>query len=252
MTATTIETTALRVLVVDDHGTFAELLIAAIDLEPDLVSVGYAPSGCSAVAMYAELRPDVVLMDPQLPDMDGFAAAAQIVAMNPEARVVVLTAHVTATAVAAAAASGVCGFLSKDGRLGDLLKTVRTAKPGSLAVNPALVTRLFDPPRPAGRALARPLSKRELSVLVGMADGKRVSSIAHELLISSHTCRRHVKNLLSKLGARSQLEAVIVAVRIGLVQIHEETAQAAAHDFAQAGQPGPESAQPPLGLRARA
>jgi DNA-binding NarL/FixJ family response regulator len=241
MTASTMETTALRVLVVDDHGTFAELLTAAIDLEPDLVSVGYAPSGGSAVAMYAELRPDVVLMDPQLPDMDGFAAAAQIVAMNPEARVIVLTAHVTATAVATAAASGVCGFLSKEGKLEDLLKTVRTAKPGSLAVDPALVTRLFDQPPPAGRALARPLSKRELSVLVGMADGKRVTSIAYELRISSHTCRRHVKNLLSKLGARSQLEAVIIAVRIGLVQIHEEPAEAAADDSAQAGQPEPES-----------
>jgi DNA-binding NarL/FixJ family response regulator len=143
--------------------------------------------------------------------------------------------------VATAAASGVCGFLSKDGKLADLLKTVRTAKPGSLAVNPALVIRLFDQPPPAGRALARPLSKRELSVLVGMADGKRVSSIAHELRISIHTCRCHVKSLLSKLGARSQLEAVIIAVRIGLVQIHDETEQAAAHDFAQAGQPEPES-----------
>ncbi len=177
--------------------------------------------------MYAELRPDVVLMDLQLPDMDGFAAAAQIVAMNPEARVIMLTAYVTADAVANAAASGVCGFLSKDGRLGDLLKTLRTATPGSLAVKPALVTRLFDqPPAPARAALARPLSKRELSVLLGMADGNHVTGIAHELRISSHTCRGHVKSLLSKLGAHSQLEAVIIAVRIGLVQISDDPEEA--------------------------
>lgn len=227
MTALTIETTTLRVLVVDDHCTFAELLIGAIDREPDLVSVGHAPTGGSAVAMYAELRPDVVLMDLQLPDMDGFAAAAQIVAMNPEARVIMLTAYVTADAVANAAASGVCGFLSKDGRLGDLLKTLRTATPGSLAVKPALVTRLFDqPPAPARAALARPLSKRELSVLLGMADGNHVTGIAHELRISSHTCRGHVKSLLSKLGAHSQLEAVIIAVRIGLVQISDDPEEA--------------------------
>ena len=226
MTAVTIDTTTLRVLVVDDHGTFAELLTGAIDREPDLVSVGQASTGAMAVAMYAELRPYVVLMDLTLPDLDGFAAAAQIVAMNPEARVIVLTAHVTAEAVANAAASGVCGFLSKDGRFGDLLKTVRTANPGSLAIDPALLTRLFDQPPPARRALARPLSKRELSVLVGMADGNHVTSIAHELRISSHTCRGHVKSLLSKLGAHSQLEAVIIAVRIGLVQISDDSEKA--------------------------
>lgn len=162
-------------------------------------------------------------MDLQLPDMDGFAAAAAIVAMNPQARVIVLTAYVTADSVANAVASGVCGFLSKDGRLGDQLKTVRTATPGSLALDPALVSRLFDqhplPPRPA---LARPLSKRELAVLVEMADGNHVTGIAHELRISSHTCRGHVMSLLSKLGAHSQLEAVIIAVRIGLVQISDD------------------------------
>ena len=234
MTAVTIDTTTLRVLVVDDHGTFAELLTGAIDREPDLVSVGHAPTGGSAVAMYAELRPDVVLMDLQLPDMDGFAAAAAIVAMNPEARVIVLTANVSADSVAKAAGSGVCGFVSKDGRLGDLLNTVRTATPGSLAVDPALVTRLFDrPPPPPRPALARPLSKRELAVLVGMADGNHVTSIAHQLRISSHTCRGHVKSLLSKLGAHSQLEAVIIAVRIGLIQISDNPEKAAGSEAAK-------------------
>lgn len=217
----------LRVLVVDDHNTFAELLTGAIDRERDLVSVGHATNGADAVAMFAELRPDVVLMDVQLPDIDGFAATAAILAMSPDARVIMLTANVTADAVANAAASGVCGFLAKDGHLADLLSTVRTAKRGSLAVDPALVTRLIDTPRTARRALARPLSQRELAVLIRMADGRDVTTIARELHISSHTCRGHVKSVLSKLGAHSQLEAVITAVRIGLIQINSEPVKAA-------------------------
>jgi DNA-binding NarL/FixJ family response regulator len=215
---------AVRVLVVDDHGTFGELLTGAIDRESDLVSVGHATTGAGAVAMFAEFRPDVVLMDLRLPDIDGFAAASQIVAMSPEARVIILTAYPTATAVANAAASGVCGFLAKDGQLADLLNTLRTARPGSLAVDPALVTRLIDQPRPASRELARPLSQRELAVLVHLADGRDVTSIAHRLHISTHTCRGHVRSVLSKLGAHSQLEAVIIAARIGLVQIGNQPA----------------------------
>ena len=217
----------LKVLVVDDHSTFAELLTGAIDRERDLVSVGHATTGADAVAMFTELRPDVVLMDVQLPDMDGFGASAQILAMNPDARIIMLTAHVTADAVANAAASGVCGFLAKDGHFADLLSTVRTAQRGSMAVDPVLVTRLIDQPRTARRALARPLSQREISVLVLMADGRDVTTIAHALQISSHTCRGHVKSVLSKLGAHSQLEAVIVAVRIGLIQITDERSKAA-------------------------
>ncbi len=218
--------TTLRVLVVDDHSTFAELLTGAIDREPDLVSVGHATTGAAGVAMFDKLRPDVVLMDLQLPDLDGFAATAQIVAISRSVRVIMLTAHVTATVVAKAAASGVCGFLSKDGHLADMLRTVRTAELGSLAIDPAMLARLIGEPQTVGRTLARPLSKREFTVLARMADGKDVTSIARELSISAHTCRGHIKAVLSKLGAHSQLEAVVIAVRIGLIAINDETATA--------------------------
>jgi DNA-binding NarL/FixJ family response regulator len=211
----------LRVLVVDDHSTFAELLTQAIDREPDLVSVGHATTGAGGVAMFDELRPDIVLMDLQLPDFDGSVATAQIVAMSPGVRVIMLTAHVTATVVAKAAASGACGFLPKAGHFREMLNTIRTAKAGSLAVDPALLTRL-NQPQTATPSLARPLSARELSVLLRMADGQDVTRIARELFISNHTCRGHVKNVLSKLGAHSQLEAVIIAVRMGLIEISGE------------------------------
>jgi DNA-binding NarL/FixJ family response regulator len=214
----------VRILVVENHSTFAELLTGVLDRERDLVSVGYATTGTEGVAMFAELRPDVVLMDVQLPDIDGFTAAAQILAMSPQARVIMLTAHVTPDAIANAAASGACGFLAKDGHLADLLRIVRIAQSGGLAIDPRLVTRLVgQPPNPC-RPLKRPLSERELSVLVLIADGKDVAAIAHELDISSHTGRGHVKSVLSKLGAHSQLEAVVIAVRMGLVQIRGEAA----------------------------
>jgi DNA-binding NarL/FixJ family response regulator len=196
-------------------------LTQAIDREPDLLSVGHATTGAGGVAMFAELRPDIVLMDLQLPDFDGTAAAAQIVALSPEARVIMLTAHVTAAMVANAAASGACGFLPKDGHLADMLSAIRAATRGSLAVDPALMARLTQlsasTPSPD-----RPLSQRELSVLLRMADGQDVARIARALFISSHTCRGHVKNVLSKLGAHSQLEAVVIAVRMGLIEISDE------------------------------
>jgi DNA-binding NarL/FixJ family response regulator len=229
MTMTTLtKKTTLRVLVVDDHMTFVELLTGAIDREPDLVSVGHATTGAAGVAIFDQLRPDVVLMDLRLPDIDGFAATARMLAINPDVRVIMLTAHVTRTAVARAAASGVCGFLSKDGHLKDMLRTVRTAQPGDLAVDPDLLTRLIGQPQTTGRTLARPLSERELTVLTRMADGKDVTTIARELSISAHTCRDHVKAVLSKLGAHTQLEAVVTAVRIGLIAIKAETAAAGA------------------------
>jgi DNA-binding NarL/FixJ family response regulator len=219
----------LRVLVVDDHRTFAELLTQAIDREPDLVSVGHANTGAGGVSMFALLRPDVVLMDLQLPDIDGFVATAQIVAMSPGVRVIMLSAHATATVVDKAVTSGACGFLPKDGHFADMLTTIRTARPGALAVDPALVTRLLDKPATARPTLERPLSQRELAVLIHMADGRDVTNIAQEMSISSHTCRGHVKSVLSKLGAHSQLEAVIIAVRIGLIQISDQPAKAVGH-----------------------
>ena len=217
---------SLRVLVVDDHSTFAELLTDVIDREPDLVSVGHATTGLGGVAKFAALRPDVVLMDLQLPDIDGFAATTQIVAMSPDVRVIMLTAHVTAAVVANAATCGACGFLPKDGRLADMLSTIRTARPGNLAVDPKVLARLIDHPHTPTRALARPLSQRELSVLDQLADGRDVTRIAREMGISNHTCRGHVKSVLSKLGAHSQLEALVIAVRMGLIQIHDEPATA--------------------------
>ena len=126
----------LSVLVVDDHDTFAELLVGALDREVDLVCVGHATTGGEGVAMVDRLGPDVVLMDIQLPDMDGFAATEQILAADGTVRVVMLTAHASAHLVARAARAGACAFLHKTGHLSDVLTTVRTARTGDLDDRP--------------------------------------------------------------------------------------------------------------------
>jgi DNA-binding NarL/FixJ family response regulator len=211
-----------RVLVVDDHQTFAELLAGALDREPDFESVGHASTGSEAVTLTESLTPDVVVMDVELPDMDGFAATERILALRPDVRVVVLTAHGSPDFVAKASAAGACGFLPKDGSLAVMLQTLRSARPGSLAIHPALVARMVAPQRQPERVDGRvlpPLTQREREVLDLMGRGRDVRAIARELGISTHTSRGYVKAILLKLDAHSQLEAVVAATRVGLLRL---------------------------------
>lgn len=209
-----------RVLVIDDHLTFAELLTAALDREPDLVSVGHATSASEGVALCRQLLPDLVVMDVQLPDGDGFSATSAILASHPAARVIVLTAHATAEVFERAAKAGACGFLPKDGSLAAMLQTLRNARPGSLVVDPALVAGLASRRREREEEHRHvpSLTPRERVVLELMSEGKDVRMMAKELNLSPLTCRGYVKTLLSKLGAHSQLEAVVIASRLRLLQ----------------------------------
>ena len=209
-----------RVMVVDDHATFAELLTNALDREPDLQSVGRASTAAEGVAMFRELRPELVLMDLQLPDSTGFDATRQIMEIDPFARVIVLTAHAEPEFAGDALVAGACGFLAKDGTLADMLEAVRTAGPGHVAVDPELMVHLI------AQAVAPPattvrLSDRQLDVLALLARGEDVQQIARKLGISLSTCRSYVQTILTKLKAHSQLEAVVIAAQLGLVTIQQ-------------------------------
>ena len=212
----------IRVLVVDDHRTFAELLARALDAEPDLECVGRAHTSGDAVRAVREYSPDLVLMDLQLPDRDGISTTEDLVDEFPELKVLILTAHAGPTEMARAGAAGAVGFLAKDGSLTDVLDALRSAQLGSLILPPSVVagfgTREGADARPPGD---QGITPRELQVLRLLGLGHDPISIAKELGISVHACRGYVKNIMAKLDVQSQLEAVFVATRSGLISYGE-------------------------------
>jgi DNA-binding NarL/FixJ family response regulator len=209
-----------RILVVDDHKTFADLLKVALDAEPDLHCVATGHSVGEGLLLVDSFRPDLVVMDYQLGDGDGVAATAEIVTRHPGTRVIVLTAHADSDLMRRAAEAGACCLLPKDGSLPDLLNALRSARPGGFVVHPALLKSLVV--RDVVQAeYVPPLSRRENDVLRMLSLGMDARAIAEHLGISVNTCRGYVKSLLAKLGAHSQLEAVAIANRRGL--IHAES-----------------------------
>jgi DNA-binding NarL/FixJ family response regulator/DNA-binding SARP family transcriptional activator len=209
---------SLRILTIDDHRTFTELLVGALDREPDLQSVGAAASVESGVLMCRELAPDVVVMDYHLPDGDGLTAAIRILDHAPETRIIMLTGDPSHDVLRQAASIGICGFLPKDGSLATMLDTLRHARAGNMVVHPSLVAQLGVPPiDPAGVASGSALSPRELDVLRLMSEGHEMRVVAKSLGISIHTCRGYVKTIFSKLGSHSQREAMAEAELRGIL-----------------------------------
>ncbi|MFE4228917.1 response regulator [Arthrobacter sp. NPDC056886] len=215
--------TTLRILTVDDHRTFAELLTGALDREPDLRSVGSAASVESGVQLCRELEPDVVVMDYHLPDGDGLSAATRILEQNPATRIIMLTGDPSQDVLRQAAAIGICGFLPKDGSLATMLDTLRHARAGNMVVHPSLVAQIGAPHSAAAvYPPGPPLSPRELDVLRLMSEGQEVRVIANSLGISIHTCRGYVKTIFSKLGSHSQSEAMAEAEVRGILRVESD------------------------------
>jgi DNA-binding NarL/FixJ family response regulator len=202
--------------VVDDHTIFSDLLAFALTGEADLNCVGTAGSVAEARAMVAALRPDLVLMDVRLGDGDGVAATAELTQTYLELRVIVLTAHADTALLERAADAGACSVLPKNGSLPDMLQALRSSRRGRFVVHPALLTSLFKSEPPKSNRIP-PLTQRERDVLALLAGGSDARSISKKLGISVNTCRGYLKNLLVKLDAHSQLEAVVIATRHGLV-----------------------------------
>jgi DNA-binding NarL/FixJ family response regulator len=201
-------------VVVDDHLTFSELLARALEREPDIDCVGTARNAAEAKLVVAAHRPHVVVMDVHLGDDDGIDLTGDLTRLDPRLRVVVLTARTGPQLVPRAAAAGACALLPKDGSLTEVLDAIRTSPAGGLAVHPHLV-RTMVPSVPEQRSVL--LTEREREVLRCLSNGMTVRRIARELTISEHTARGHVKKLLVKLDAHSQLEAVAAATRQGLL-----------------------------------
>jgi DNA-binding NarL/FixJ family response regulator len=222
--------TQVRVVVVDDQGVIRTGLRMILDNEPDLVVVGEAGDGVEAVEVVSSTRPDVVLMDIRMPRMDGLAATARIVT-GTSSRVLVLTTFDDDEYVLGAVRAGASGFLLKDAGPDALVAAVRAVHRGDALVDPAVtrtvLSRCLELERQAGpQQAAAPspwtdrlatLSDREREILVALARGLSNRDVAAEFVVTEATVKSHVSSLLTKLGLRSRVEAVVVAYESGVV-----------------------------------
>ena len=207
----------IRILLVEDQTLMRQGLKTILDLEPGLHVVGEASDGEAGVPAALELRPDVILMDVQLPKLNGVEATAAICAAWSQARVIILTTFDRDDYVFRGVRAGAVGYLLKDAPATHLIDIIRRVHTGEVFIQPAIASRLL-------RELVRPqespldaLSEREREVLVLLAQGASNRDIAEKLYITEGTVKNHVSNILAKLQAENRTRAADIARRYGLV-----------------------------------
>lgn len=206
-----------RVLVVEDQRTLADALEIGINAQPDLQCVAAVHTVDEALHALATGDPDLVLMDVHLPGTDGIEGTRRVRAAHPTTRVLILTADATPQLLAAAAAAGAAGFLGKDTAFTDILAAIRSPIEGKILVEGDALAVLLEAGASGPGEHPAGLTCREAEVLSLMGDGLDPQAIAGRLVVSVHTARGHVKRIMMKLGAHSQLEAVVTATRMGLL-----------------------------------
>jgi two-component system NarL family response regulator len=205
--------TIIRVLCVDDHPLVREGVARKIGRQPDMKVIGAASTGQEAVALYKRYRPDVVLMDLQLPEMRGTRAIELIRLEDPEARIIVLTMYGGDEDIYRAIQAGAASYLLKDSLSNGLIETVRAVHRGERPIPPDVASRL------ASRAGQAGLSPREIEVLELIAQGKRNKEIGDTLGITQETVQTHIKRLFTKLDVHDRTAAVMVALSRGIVHM---------------------------------
>jgi DNA-binding NarL/FixJ family response regulator len=213
----------ITVLVADDQSLVRAGFRMMLEAQPDLEVVGEAVNGREAVQQTLRLRPDVVLMDVRMPQLDGIQASAELGRAGSSARVLILTTFHLDEYVYAALKAGASGFLLKDVDPPDLVAAVHSVARGDALLAPAVTRRLIEQyvARPAPGAFpsrAADLTERELEVLRLIAGGRSNAEIARELFLAEPTVKTHVTRLLRKLGLRDRVQAVVFAYESGLVQ----------------------------------
>ncbi len=211
----------VRLLIADDHRVVREGLRLVLALDPELEVVGEAADGEAAVRLTRELRPDLVLMDLQMPVLDGIAATEAIRREAPETEVLVLTSVLEDVSVLAAIRAGAIGYVHKDTNGTELRRAIKAAAAGQVQLSPAATQWLLQEMRGDHTAeaagTAPPLTERELEVLRLLAQGLSNADISRALGVGDNTVKTHVRNVLGKLGVHSRTQAVLQAQRLGLV-----------------------------------
>ncbi|MDZ4721912.1 MAG: response regulator transcription factor [Roseiflexaceae bacterium] len=206
----------IRIILVEDQRIVREGLIALLEDEPEIEIVGEAPDGAEAVELYQRMRPDVVLMDLQMPRVDGPEATRQIRAIDSAARILVLTTYGTDEFIFKALRAGARGYLLKDASADELIAAIRAVAAGKTQLAPEIAARLVVGVSEGGQ---ESLTPRELEVLTLMGQGRSNAEIADALTIAPRTVKVHVQNILGKLGASNRTEAVSLAVRQQLITL---------------------------------
>ena len=225
----------IRVFVVDDHAIVRDGIQSLLATEPDIECVGEAASGADAVSKARILRPDVILMDLVMPGMDGIEAIHQIMAFQPEARILVLTSFSADDKVFPAIKAGALGYLLKDTGSEDLMRAIHQVYRGESSLHPKIARMLLQeistarpsqnvehqPRFPGQSSTVDPLTERELDVLKLVARGRTNREIADQLIVAEGTVRTHVSNILDKLHLASRTQATLYALREGLASLDD-------------------------------
>jgi DNA-binding NarL/FixJ family response regulator len=206
----------IRLLIADDHPVVRDGLRAMLATQPDMELIGEAATGTEAVAQAQAFLPDVVLMDLQMPELDGLAAIATLREQAPEVRVLVLTTFGTDADITRAVDAGATGYLLKDAPREQLFGAIRAAARGESVLSPSVATRVLGRMRaPAEEAL----SPRELEILGAVARGLSNKDIGRQLYVSEATVKTHLLRVFSKLGVDDRTAAVTVALERGIIRL---------------------------------
>jgi DNA-binding NarL/FixJ family response regulator len=203
----------IRVLVVDDHVLLRQGIAGILAPEPDIALVAEAANGAEAVEAFARVRPDVTLMDLQMPVLSGIEAIQRIRSGAPQARIIVLTTYPGDVQAVKALKAGASGYLLKSSLIDELLRAIRAVHGGRRYI-PADVAQEI-----ALHAAEEPLSAREVDILALVAAGKANKVVAHELSVSEQTVKAHLRTIFQKLGVNDRTQAVTTALRRGIITL---------------------------------
>jgi RNA polymerase sigma factor (sigma-70 family) len=207
----------IRILIVEDQTLMRQGLKTILELEPGMEVVGEANDGEAGLHMALELRPDVILMDVQMPRMNGIDATLAICAAWPEARIMILTTFARDDYVLEGIRAGAKGFILKDTPADNLIDTIQRIHAGEVTIQPEIASRMLSELITLRDSLVEPISEREREVLILLAQGYTNREIAESLVITEGTAKNHVSNILAKLQAENRTQAADIARRYGLI-----------------------------------